>query len=78
MIMIIKSQRWAGYIACMGTLRYSHRALVGKPEENRPLGRRRRNWEDKMKMDLRDLGRDVMTGFIWLRAGTSEGLLRTR
>jgi hypothetical protein len=29
---------------------------VGKPEGKRPLGRPRRRWEDKSKMDLRDKG----------------------
>jgi len=27
--------------------------LFGKPEGNRPLGRRRRRWEDNIRMDLR-------------------------
>jgi hypothetical protein len=30
--------------------------LVGKPEEKRPLGRPRRRWENKIKMDLREIG----------------------
>jgi hypothetical protein len=29
-------------------------------------------------MDLREIRRDVWTGFIWLRIGTSGGLLWTR
>jgi hypothetical protein len=28
--------------------------LVGKPERKRPLGRPRRIWEDKIRMDLRE------------------------
>jgi hypothetical protein len=34
------------------------RRLVGKPEGKRPLGRRRRRWEDNVKMDLivREIG----------------------
>jgi hypothetical protein len=32
------------------------RALVGKPEGRRPLGRPRRRWEDNIKMDLREVG----------------------
>ena len=31
--------------------------LVAKPEGKRPLGRRRRKWEHKIKMDLREVGR---------------------
>jgi hypothetical protein len=33
-----------------------HRVLVGKPERKRPLGRPRRNWEDNIKMDLKEVG----------------------
>jgi len=32
------------------------RVLVGKPECKRPLGRPRRRWEDKIKMDLQEVG----------------------
>ena len=30
--------------------------LVGKPEGKRPLGRRRRRWNDDIKMDLQEVG----------------------
>ena len=40
----------------MGERRGVYRALVGKPEGKRPLGRHRRRWEDNIKMDLQDLG----------------------
>ena len=33
-----------------------HRFLVGKPEGKRPLGRRRRRWEDNIKKDLQEVG----------------------
>jgi hypothetical protein len=33
-----------------------HRGLVGKPEGKRPLGRRRRRWEDNFKMDVQEVG----------------------
>jgi hypothetical protein len=32
------------------------RKLVGKPKGNTPSGRRRRRWEDNIKMDLREIG----------------------
>ena len=35
-----------------------HRVLVGKPDGKRPLGRPRRRWEDNIKMDLQETGRD--------------------
>jgi hypothetical protein len=33
-----------------------YRALMGKPEGKRPLGRPRRKWEDGIRMDLREIG----------------------
>jgi hypothetical protein len=33
-----------------------YRVLVGKPEGKRPLGRRRRGWEDNIKKDLQEVG----------------------
>ena len=35
-----------------------HKVLVGKPEGKRPLGRPRRRWEDNIKKDLHEMGRD--------------------
>jgi hypothetical protein len=58
-IRAIKSRRlgWVGHVARMGQRRGACRALVGKPEGRRPLGRpRRRRWEDNIKMDLREVG----------------------
>ena len=40
----------------MGKERGVHRVLVGKPEGKVPLGRRRRGWEDNIKMDLQEVG----------------------
>jgi hypothetical protein len=40
----------------MGERRGEYRALVGKPEGRRPLGRPRRRWEDNIKMNLREVG----------------------
>jgi hypothetical protein len=47
--------------------RNAYRILVGKPEGKRPRPRRR--CEDNIRMDLRGIG------LIWLRIGTSGGLL---
>jgi hypothetical protein len=57
--------------------RNAYRILVGKPEGKRPLGRQRRKWVDNIKMDFREIVWDGMdwTGSIWLRIGTSGGLL---
>jgi hypothetical protein len=40
----------------MGERRGVYRALVGNPEERRPLVRCRCRWEDNIKMDLVDVG----------------------
>jgi hypothetical protein len=40
----------------MGEGRGVYRALVGKPEGTRPLGRQRRRWEDNVRMDLQEVG----------------------
>jgi hypothetical protein len=39
-----------------GRKRCAYRILVGRPEERRPLGRRRRRWDDNIKMDHQDVG----------------------
>jgi hypothetical protein len=77
-IRVIKSRRlrWAGYVACMGDRRGTYRALLGKPEEWRPLGRSRHRWEDNIKMDLREVGwGGAWTGSNLRRIRTGVGLL---
>jgi hypothetical protein len=62
---VIKSRRmtWAGHVARMGKTRGAYRILVGRPEGRRPLGRRRRRWEDNIKMDIEDVG---WVGMDWI------------
>jgi hypothetical protein len=62
----------------MGERRGAYRALLGKPEGRRQLGRPRRRWEDNIKMDLREVVWGAQTGLIWLRTGTGGGLLFIR
>jgi hypothetical protein len=33
-----------------------YKVLLGKSEGKRPLGRPRRRWEDRIRMDLREIG----------------------
>jgi hypothetical protein len=40
-----------------------YKVLVGKPEGKRPIGRRRRRWEDGNRMDLGEIGLEVWIGF---------------
>jgi hypothetical protein len=57
-IRVIKARRmrWAGHVARMEEVRGAYNILVGTPEGRRPLGRRRRRWEDNIKMNLREIG----------------------
>ena len=52
-----RRMRWAGHVARMGEDIGVHRVLVGKSEGKRPLGKRRRRWEDNIKMDFQEVGR---------------------
>jgi hypothetical protein len=74
----IKSRKisWAGHVARMGEGRNVYRVfLVGKTDVKRPLERPRRRWEDGIKVDLREIGWGVWSGFTWLRIGIVGGLL---
>jgi hypothetical protein len=44
----------------MGVKRGVYTVLVGKPEEKRPLGRPRHRWQDNIKMNLQEVGCEVM------------------
>jgi hypothetical protein len=55
--------------------RNAYRISVGKQAENRPLGRPRCKWADSNKMDVIGIGWSGMDLLIWLRVGTSGGLL---
>jgi hypothetical protein len=39
----------------MGWSRKLYRVLVVRPEGKKPFGRPRRRWEDRIKMDLREI-----------------------
>jgi hypothetical protein len=55
-----RRMRWAGHVARMVEKRNACRILVGKLEGRRPLGRPSRRWMDNIKMDLREIGWDVV------------------
>jgi hypothetical protein len=73
----IKSRRMrlAGHVARMEEERNVYRLLVGKPEGETPLERSRRRCKDGIKMDLRETGWGLWSGFIWLRIEIAGGLL---
>jgi len=55
---VIKSRRmrWVGHVAYMVERRGAYRVLVGRPAENKPLGRPRCRWDDNIKLDLSGSG----------------------
>jgi hypothetical protein len=73
---VIKSRRmkWAGHVARMGEGRGFYRVLVGRLKCKRPLGRRRRMWEDNIKMNLREIGID---GANWIQLAQNRVQWRT-
>jgi hypothetical protein len=44
----------------MGEKRNAYRILVGKSEGKTPQGRQSRRWLDNIKMELREIGWDVI------------------
>ena len=57
-VRMIKSRRlrWAGHLARMEEGRSAFKIVTGKPAGKRLLGRPRRRWEDKIRMDLKEIG----------------------
>jgi hypothetical protein len=76
-VRVIKSRRmrWEVHVARMDEGRGVYSVLVEMPEGYRPLGRPRRRWGDKIKLDLRGTGIDGANIFSWLRIESSGGLL---
>jgi hypothetical protein len=65
--------RWVRHVERVGDRRVVHRALVGKPEGKRALGRLKRRWEDNIKMDLQEVV--AWTGSSWFRIEIDGGHL---
>jgi hypothetical protein len=71
-VRVIKSRRMrlAEQVERMGERIGVYRALVGKPEGKRPLGRLRRRRKDNIKMDLQEERCGAWTEASWLRTET--------
>jgi hypothetical protein len=70
-----RGMRWAGHVARMGKKRNAYGIFVRQPEGKRPLERPRRSRRTELKWILEKQNEVVWTGLIWLRIGTSGGLL---
>ena len=57
-VRVVKSRRMRrdGHVARMEEGRSAFKILIGKPTEERQLGRPRRPWEDNIIMDLEEIG----------------------
>jgi len=66
---VIKSRNmsWVRNVTSTGNKRGVHRILVGTSDGKRPLGRRRRRWEDNIKIDIQEVG--------WGSSGSRQGQL---
>jgi hypothetical protein len=60
---VIKLMRLAGRVAQVGTINVC-KTLVRKPEAKRPLRRPRHRWEGNIKVDLQEIGWEVVD---WLQ-----------
>jgi hypothetical protein len=64
-IRVIKSRRrrWLGHVAHTGDMRNVYKLLVRKPEGKKPFRRSKHGWEDNIRMDLKEIGRE---GMYWM------------
>lgn len=78
-IRVIKSRRtqWAGNVACIRVMINAFQILFNKSKGKTPLGRRRHEWKDDIKISLKETGYE---GVDWLRLvqdGPVEALVNT-
>jgi hypothetical protein len=52
----LRRMKWVGHVACEGARRGVYSVWVGTPEGKRPHGRLRHRWENKIKIDLQEVG----------------------
>jgi hypothetical protein len=52
--------RWEGHKACMGEMRNVYKIFVRKSERKNPSGRLRHTLEDNIRMDVWEMGWEVV------------------
>jgi hypothetical protein len=55
-----KMMRWAGHIARICEIINAYKYFIGKREGKRPLNRPRRRREGNIRMDLREIGWEIV------------------
>jgi hypothetical protein len=59
----------------MGKIRNEYRSVVGKTEGKLPVGRQRCRWENNIKIDLIEIGREVVD---WIHVAQDRDQWQTR
>jgi hypothetical protein len=54
--------------------RNAYKILVGRPKVKKPLGRSRRRWEDNIRIDVREIGWEVVD---WMNMAEDRDQWRT-
>jgi hypothetical protein len=70
----LRRMRWAGHVARMGEKRNANRTLVEKTRRKEAT-RKTKMWVDNIKMDVREMGWDVVDWIDVAQVGTSGELL---
>jgi len=68
-VRVVKSRRtiWARHVARMRKMRNAYNIFVGKRRGNRPFERPKRRYEDNIRMDVREMGREFVDWMHLLR-----------
>jgi hypothetical protein len=51
----LRRMRCVGHVARMGVIIAAYKVLIGKHEGMRPLRRRKRKWDDNIRIDVREI-----------------------
>jgi len=71
----IKNNEIGGHVARMGDRRGAYEVLLGKSEEERPLGRTRHRWTTDVTTNLKEISWECMDLIDLTRTGTGGGLV---